>query len=300
MFKRFLLICLLVFTVTFSACSKDIPIHEGNTTIQVSVSFDAMREFVYAVGKDNVSILTIVPTGIEPHDFEPKAKDLVALGEADIFIYNGLGMESWVQEAIDSANNPNLIVVEASSGADLISNSAYEEHSEYGQFDPHIWLSLKDAEVEVTNIKNALIEADSENKEFYESNAADFIAQLHILFDEYSEKFSSVPSKSFVTGHAAFGYLCRDFGLEQNSVEDIFAEGEPTAQQLIELVEYCKVNSVKTVFAEEMASPEISQTLANELGAKIETLYTIESAEDGLSYLERMSDNLSKIYSSLR
>ncbi|MFH1512629.1 MAG: zinc ABC transporter substrate-binding protein, partial [Bacillota bacterium] len=96
-----------------------------------------------------------------------------------------------------------------------------------------------------------------------------------------------------------FGYLCRDFGLTQNSVEDVFAEGEPSAQQLAELVDYCRANGVTTIFAEEMASPEISETLANEVGANVKTIYTIESAEDGLSYLERMEANLYEIYLSL-
>ena len=93
--------------------------------------------------------------------------------------------------------------------------------------------------------------------------------------------------------------MCRDFGLTQNSVEDVFAEGEPSAQQLTELVKYCKSNSVTTVFSEEMVSPEVSETLAGEVGAKVETIYTVESAEDGKTYLERMEENLSKIYDSL-
>jgi zinc transport system substrate-binding protein len=79
----------------------------------------------------------------------------------------------------------------------------------------------------------------------------------------------------------------------------VFAEGEPSAQQLAELVDYCRQNGVTTIFAEEMASPEISQTLANEVGASVKTIYTMESAEDGLSYLERMADNLSEIYDAL-
>ena len=149
------------------------------------------------------------------------------------------------------------------------------------------------------NIKEALVSADPSNKEFYETNCNDYVAQLEKLYTEYQGKFQSVKKKSFVTGHAAFGYLCRDFGLEQNSVEDVFAEGEPSAQQMTELVKYCKENQVTTIFAEEMASPEVSKTLADEVGAKVETIYTIEGGEDDKSYLERMEDNLSKIYDSL-
>ena len=75
--------------------------------------------------------------------------------------------------------------------------------------------------------------------------------------------------------------------------------GEPSAQQLAQLVEYCRENNVTTIFAEEMASPEVSETLANEVGAKVEVIYTIENPQDNMTYLERMESNLSKIYVSL-
>lgn len=275
------------------------PTGTPGTKLKVSVTFDAIKEFVAAVGQDKVEISTIIPAGMEPHDFEPKAQDLVALGSAQVFVYSGLGMEAWVQEAISAANNAALITVEASEGVDAIQNTESEEIEEHGQYDPHIWLSLKGAELEVMNIKDGLVEADPSNKDYYEQNCSDYVTQLENLYNQYNEKFQSASKKSFVTGHAAFGYLCRDFELEQNSVEDTFAEGEPTAQQLSELVEYCKANGVTTIFAEEMASPDVSQTLANEVGAKVETIYTIESAEDDMTYLERMESNLSKIYESL-
>ncbi len=294
-----LIVCMIA-VVSFSACGGSTQANnpEGSK-IKVSVTFNAMKEFVEAVGKDRVEVTTIIPAGMEPHDFEPKAQDLADLNAARVFVYSGLGMEAWVDEAIKAANNANLITVEASSGADVIKNTEAEEIEEHGQYDPHVWLSLKGAEIEVGNIKDALIKADASNKEYYEKNCKDYVSQLEKLYEEYNGKFQSVEKKSFVTGHAAFAYLCRDFGLEQNSVEDVFAEGEPGAQQLAELVEYCRENKVTTIFAEEMASPDVSQTLANEVGAKVETIYTIESGEEDMTYMERMTDNLVRIYDSL-
>lgn len=329
-----LLLCLIA-VVSFSACSNNDPAGNNPTgtpagtptgtpavsgtveesKIKVSVTFDAMKEFVEAVGKDKVEVSTIIPAGTEAHDFEPKAQDLVNLSTAEVFVYNGLGMEGWVEDAVSAANNAILIVVDASKGADVIEREAAaddhdedEDHDEeadhddehdHGKYDPHLWLSLKGAQTQVSNISDALVQADPDNKEYYEQNGSDFIAQLEKLYTEYSGKFQSAAKKNFVTGHAAFGYLCRDFGLEQNSVRDLFAEGEPSAQQLAGLVEYCRENNVTTIFAEEMVSPAVSQTLANEVGAKVEVIYTIENAQDGMTYLERMEENLSKIYDSL-
>ncbi|MDD2993535.1 MAG: metal ABC transporter substrate-binding protein [Pygmaiobacter sp.] len=287
---------------SISAASSPAAPSSANSTsekLNVSVSFNAIKEFAEAIGKDKVEVSTIIPDGMEPHDFEPKAQDLVALSGADVFIYNGLGMEAWAEKAIIAAGNTALITVDASAGADAIKSTDPAEVSEHGQYDPHLWLSITGAKTELENIKNAFVKADPANESFYETNYQDYTAQLDALYQEYSEKFKTVESKSFVTGHAAFGYLCRDFGLEQNSVEDVFAEGEPTAQQLAELVDYCRTNHVTTVFAEEMASPDVSNTLANEVGATVQTIYTMESAEDDLSYLQRMESNLSKIYDSL-
>ncbi|MGI5857623.1 MAG: metal ABC transporter substrate-binding protein [Candidatus Merdivicinus sp.] len=306
------LLGLLVVTSFSAGCARNTTT-QTDDKLKVSVSFDAMKEFVAAVGKDKVDVSTIIPTGVEPHDFEPKAQDLAALSTAQIFVYNGLGMEGWAEDAISAANNEKLVVVDASKGADVITKDAEEdEHAEHaedaedaeeghshGKYDPHLWLSLKGAQVEAKNIRDALVSVDPENKAFYEKNCDEFVTALEGLYNEYSGKFQATTKKDFVTGHAAFAYLCRDFGLEQNSVRDTFADGEPTAQQLAQLVEYCRENQVTTIFAEEMASPEVSETLANEVGAKVETIYTIESPDGELTYLERMESNLSKIYASL-
>lgn len=300
MFKKITVIIVCLSSLLgFSACSSKDSGALSDGKVKVSVTFNALYEFTKAVGGDKVEISTIVPDGTEPHDFEPKAQDLVALSSAQIFVYNGLGMESWAEDAVTAAGNEKLIAVDASAGISPISNTQEGEISEHGQYDPHIWLSLKCAQTEVSNIKDALIKANPENKDYYESNCADYIAKLDMLYTEYLEKFAALEKNGFVTGHAAFAYLCADFGLSQKSVEDVFAEGEPTAKQLTELVDYCKSSKVTTIFAEEMASPEVSQTLADEVGAKVETIYTIESAEDGMSYLERMEYNLRTIYSSM-
>ena len=273
---------------------------DSENRIKVSVTFDAMKEFTEAVGGEKVEISKIIPDGTEPHDFEPKAQDLVGLNSAKVFVYSGFGMEAWAADAVKSAGNPHLIVVEASKGAEPIKNTDPGEVKEHGQYDPHIWLSLKGAETETKNIKDALVRADPSNREYYEKNCDDFILESEKIYREYDQKFRSAAKKSFVTGHAAFAYFCRDFGLQQDSVEDVFAEGEPSARQMTQLIDYCRSRKVTTVFAEEMASPEVSETLADEVGAKVETVYTIESSEDNKTYLERMESNLSKIYASLR
>lgn len=298
--KLVLLVVGVLMAALFAGCGNDAPKEQASKKIQVVTSFNAMSEFVKAIGGDKVEVSTIIPDGTEPHDFELKPEDMKQLASAQVFVYNGLGMEPWAQQAIDAAKNDKLVSVKASDGVEAIKNTDPDEIKEHGAEDPHSWLSLKNAKVEVKNIKDALVKVDPDNKDYYEKNYNDYVAKLDAMIQKYEGQFTKAAHKNFVTGHAAFAYLCRDFGLEQNSVEDIFAEGEPNAAQLAKLIEYCKENKITTIFAEEMASPEVSKTLAQEVGAKVETIYTIESKEDDKTYLQRMDDNLTKILASLQ
>jgi len=291
------------FMFIFTGCNSK-STETANTTsqskIKVVVSFNAMKEFASAIGKDKIAITTIIPNGTEPHDFEPTTESLKDLSSASIFIYNGLGMESWTDKVLKSIDNKNLVVVNASKGSNPIKNTDTEEIKEHGQYDPHLWISLKGAEVESKNIKDALVKVDPSNKEFYEKNYSEFSKQLNSLYNEYTQKFKTVKNKNFVTGHAAFAYLCRDYDLNQNSVENVFAEGEPSTKKLKELVDYCKQNKITTIFMEDMVSTKVSTTLANEIGAKVEKIYTLESKEDNKDYIESMKNNLETIYTSLK
>ena len=110
-------------------------------------------------------------------------------------------MESWVDDAISAAGNSDLAVVEASKGATPITNSDQAEIAEHGQYDPHLWLSLKGAETEAENIRDGLIQADPDHTDYYTDNCSDFVAQLEELYNSYSQKFEAVTKKNIVTGH---------------------------------------------------------------------------------------------------
>lgn len=296
--KKKLIILAIAITIIFSlsACNKTSKVSD-ESKISVVVSFNPLREFASAIGKDKIVVTTVIPDGTEPHDFEPKARDIMNINNSKIFVYNGLGMETWIDKVMGIINSKDIIIVDASSGCNTIAST--DTANNRGQFDPHIWLSPREAKIESYNIKEALVKADPKNKEFYNKNYEAFGVRLDKIYNVYSKKMNSLKNKNFVTGHAAFAYLCRDFNLKQNSVEDVFAEGEPSAKRLSELVNYCKANNIKTIFTENMVSPRISETLAKEIGGKAVKIYTIESKEDNKDYIKSMEDNLNKIYNSL-
>ena len=308
----FFMMVTAVFAVHVCAGGKTEKTPQGK--IAVAASFDAMQELTKVVGGQKVYIRTIIPAGVEAHDFEPKAGDLAFLSQADVVVYNGLGMEPWLNNALQAAGRNKIRTICASSGIEPIELAEGHHHHHHADehehehehddehddnTDPHAWLSLVSAQIMVKNIAAGLSEADPANASFYNANAAAFIAETDALLTKYRTQFMQLTNRHFVTGHAAFGYLCRDFGLKQNSVEDVFSAGEPSAKQLAKLADYCNQYGIKTVFSETAASPQVSAALAREVGASVQTIYTIESAEDGLSYLERMTANIEKIYKSL-
>ncbi|NFG27399.1 ABC transporter substrate-binding protein [Clostridium botulinum] len=296
--KRFFLTlsCILM-SLFIIGCSNSNSTNESNKVnddskkLQVMVSIYPLKEFTEKIGGDKIQATCLVPENMEPHDYEPKTKDFEKLMNSDIFIYNGLGMEHWIDSVNNVVSDDKVLKVNSSDGIDV--------RKEGELVDPHSWLSLIQVQKQCENIKDALISLDETNKDTYEENYNKFKKELQGLYDEYSAKFNELSQKDFITGHAAFGYLCRDFGLTQKSVENLYGEGEPTPKELENLVNFCKENNKKVIFSESLASPKVSETLASEVGAEVVPIYTLESSEDDMSYLDAMKSNLDKIYKSL-
>ena len=293
-------ICTLLLCNLLTGCGSKEPAPAADHKLRVVVTFNAMKEFTQAVGQDKIHITSLIPDGTEPHDFQPTTKTMQALSNADILIYNSNGMERWVKQTVKAADNKKLVTVEASKGIKLIGLTDLDLIIEHGRYDPHTWLSLSCAQAEVKNIAQALAQADPANADFYKRNAQVYHLKLQELLLKYQTLFAQIPQKNFVTGHAAFAYLCRDFGLQQQSIEDVFASGEPSAQNLAKLTAYCKEHNVKTIFVEEAVSPKTSETLAREVGATTQEIYTIECSNGEKTYLTRMEENLDAIYKSLK
>jgi zinc transport system substrate-binding protein len=299
--KRILLLLLAGALVLLAGCGgKTAPEKTKEGKLPVVASFYAMKEMTEAIGGDKVAVTTLIPEGTEPHDFQPTTKSMKDLSRARVLVIQGLGMEPWAEEMVKAAENRNLVQVVAAREVPPIANEDAEEAREHGQYDPHAWLSPACAQVEAAAIVRGLSQADPANAGYYQANGEKFIGRLRQLEAAYKGKFQNLPRKEFVTGHAAFAYLCRDFGLEQNSVEGVFASGEPNARQLASLVEYCRAHQVRTIFTEAAVSPKTSESLAREVGAKVVPIHTLEGGEGEGDYLVQMEENLARIYESLK
>ena len=259
--------------------------------IKITVTTIPLKEFAQKIGGENVEVNYIVPEGIRVQDFEPKICDLDELLKSKIFIYNGFGLEPWVENLKEDLNDYSVKTINASVNVGAIVKNKTRN--------PYVWLSLKEAKKQAIEVKKVLCKVDNKNKTYYEDNYDTLIAEIDKLIQEYEEKFKSLNNKEFVTEYSSFAYLARDYGLNNKSILGSYNESEATTSNKEELIKYCKDKNIKVLFDESQGNSEGIVELAEEINAKVEKLYSLESLSDDLSYVETMKVNLETIYKSL-
>ncbi|MGG2093240.1 metal ABC transporter substrate-binding protein [Bacillus sp. S13(2024)] len=307
------LVTALALSTAIAGCSKQNEA-KSNTkqdkSLKVVTTFYPMYDFTKNVVGSNGTVDVLIPAGTEPHDFEPSPKDIAKIESADVFVYNSDSMETWVPKVLKSLDNKNIKVVDASKGISLTEGTAEDEkdkHTDKGQGhpqDPHVWLDPVLAQKEVENIKQAVIEADPTHKQDYEKNTDQFTAKLKDLDNQFRTTLGNAKHKEFVTQHAAFGYLAKEYGLTQVPIAGLAPDQEPSPAKLAELQKYVKDNNIKIIYFEEVASPKIAKTLADETGAKTVVLSPIEGITKeeqakGNDYISYMKKNLDALKQSI-
>ncbi len=319
--KLMALLVAAVFIAVSAGCNQSANIENTTKSLTVYTSIYPMYDFTVKIGGDKVRVVNMMASGGDPHSWEPSANDMVNLEKADMFIYNGAGMEHWVDKVLTSLTNKRLVVVKASSGVGLLAGHQHghedkehadepdgdgdEHHEDEDEgFDPHVWLSLKNAKIQMENIKNALAGADPENAEYYNANYERYAAQLDVLDDEFTAALASVAGKTIVVTHQAFGYLCQDYGLMQLGIEGLSPYSEPTPAKMAEVIAFVRENNVTTIFFDAEANPGTAKTIANATGAKTATLWTIgylteKQTAQGSDYFSLMRENLTALQLAL-
>jgi len=246
-------------------------------------------------GVDGVTVtnMTKPQTGCL-HDYQLMTEDMKTLEKADAFVINGAGMESFLDKVVEQQKN--LKVIDASKGIELLKDDDEEN--------PHVWLSVTDAILQVKNIAEQLKAADPKHADAYEKNAAAYIKKLEALKAEMHAELDTVPNKDIVTFHEAFPYFAKEFGLNIISVVEREPGTEPTPAELQATIEQVKKLPVKVLFTEPQYSPSAAETIARETGAKIYTLdpvVTGEANDQALNaYIDTMKKNMETLKTALQ
>jgi len=312
-FYLFVIIVLFVM-IAMTGCAPRASVNEEGK-VTVITTFFPLYDFAGAIGGEYVNVVNLVPAGVDPHDWEPKSRDMMNISKAQLLLYQGAGFEGWMDEVLSGIDTKSMVIVEASQGIDLIDVTQADERIEeghdhdhehdHGLHDPHTWLSPRSALTMARNVLNGLKEADPENTAQYEMNFAALEADLLALDQKFSEQLSNVSNKEMVVSHQAFGYLARDYGLVQMPLSGITAEGEPTSQDLVEISKFVKEHGVTHIFVEQFASVQLAKTLAEDLGLQTLPLHPLEGltedeAASGETYISLMERNLEQLVTALK
>lgn len=274
---------------------------DSSNKLQVITTLFPLYDMAKNIGGERADVSQLLPPGVEPHSFEPKPSDIIRINEADIFVYTGKFMEPWVEDILKSVTNKKLIIVDASQGTKMIAGVFHDEDEPAGSMDPHIWLDLDNAQAMTANIEKAFIEADGANISFYQQKADSYKNKLASLDLEYKKTLAACRIKQVVYGgHYAFGYLANRYGLEYLAAQGVSPDAEPTASGLASLVEQIRKNDVRYVFYEELSSPKIAETIAQETDAKLLLLnaahnLTKDQFDSGTSFFDILSYDLDNL-----
>lgn len=222
------------------------------------------------IGGESVEITLLLPPGVEAHSFEPKPSDIEKINEADVFIYTGKYMEPWVEDILKGITNETLLVVDASQNVTMITPMFHEQDEKSDSYDPHIWLDFANDIIIVREITDAFGKKDPEHISTYVKNGQTYSNTLENLDIAYKNALSTCQKRDIIFGgHFAFGYLTRRYNLTYQAAQGISPDSEPTARDLIALVDQIRKSSIDTVFFEELTSPKIAETLARETNSQL-------------------------------
>lgn len=258
--------------------------------VQVVATFYPLAYAAEQVGGSAVEVNNLTSGGLEPHEFEPKARDIIAMQQAAVLLSLG-DIDSWAESTVTerrAAGKPTVVIAES---------------SEFTNHDPHIWLDpvlMKDLVMEV---QTALSSAAPEQAAVFQRNAAALLTDLDLLNDDY-QALTSCQRDDIIVAHDAFGYAAKRYGLVSHAVSGLSPEEEPSARDLATLADLAERLQVKTIFFESTASSSLADTLAREVGAQTAVLATLESLtpEDlaaGEDYFSLMQQNLAALKAEL-
>ncbi len=276
--------------------------------IRVATTIYPVEYFVGRVGGERIDIVSLIPPGVEAHDFEPKVSDLIDIVRADLLIYNGAEFEPWVERALKALGGDAPPAIESVEllRADLPAAGGREGEDEHAddEFDPHVWLSPLKAMAQVEAIVDALTAIRPGLANEFQSAGIALTRQLESLDNRFRSGLSECSLDAFVTSHAAYGYLAAEYGLEQIAVAGLSPDAEPKPRTLANIANRMSDLGVSHVLIEPISNSRVGKALARETGGTTLPLHPLESLTEeersnGADYFSIMNQNLESLVVAL-
>ncbi|MDQ1444958.1 MAG: zinc transport system substrate-binding protein [Acidimicrobiaceae bacterium] len=245
------------------------PAKDGRPT--VVAGFFALADVVRAVAGPGVRVVDLTPPGVEPHDLELSTRQVDEVQDADAVVIMARAFQPAVQRAANRAKGKVVRVAIPDA-------------------DPHIWLDP----VRMQDVAQQVAAAMPGGH----ADASGFVARLQELDRAYRDGLRDCDRRTIVTAHAAFGFLAKRYGLEQEAITGLSPEAEPDPKRLAQVADIVRRTGTTTVFSEELVSPKVAKALAREAGVKVDVLNPLESGRPG-TYLTAMGENLRRLRAAL-
>ena len=256
-------------------------------TLKIVTSFYPMYIIAENIteGAENIELVNMADVNVGClHDYTLTTEDMKKVENADIFIMNGLGMESFIDKVISA--NTNMEVIDSSTNMQNII-------LDVNGVNAHIWTSIDNYILQVENIAEGLIQKDEANAEKYKANADVYIEKLEELKNSYSNELQELNGKKAICLNEAFAYLGQDLRLDMTMVETNHEESTMSAEMLRSIIDEIKNENIQVIIIDKNDSKTNAETIANETGAKIYELNSgLTGSTDKDSYINAMEDNL--------
>ena len=306
--------------------------------LKVVTTFLPITLFTEAVAGDCADVTALIPPNLGPHDFQATPSDLTDLSGAKVLVKNGLEMEEFLDDLIDSADNKDLVVIDSSKGVETIKaagGGGHDDHHDgehhddehhdgehhegehhdddddhdhghghsHGEYDPHIWLDPVRAAQQVENIRDGLVKADPSCADGYRKNAAQYTDKLKELNTEFTEKLKPYSGKTFVAFHDFATYFANRYSLKAEFLVDL-PEMNPSPADLQRVAAQVKASGLKALLSEPQEGNRSFNALAKDLGVNIVEFNPLEtgSAESAKvpgTYFEVMRSNVNNLVKAI-
>ena len=294
------LLALALAALLAAGCAKQSgPWRDGAAGLRVVATTTQVADLVAHVGGDRVDLVTLLKPGIDAHDYEPSPADIEAIAHAELLVENGVGLESWLADTIESSGFDGP-VVDASQGVRL--------RQVGGEPDPHIWQDPRNAMVMAANIERGLARVEPAWADSFQANLAAYTKDLKALDAEAERQTASLANRKVVTNHDAFGYYLDRYHLELvgSVIPSFDSSAELSGRDIRDLVAKIRATGAKAIFSETSLPPRAAETIGREAGVRVVTgddaLYGDSlgpPGSDGDTYLKMIRHNTRTIVSNL-
>jgi ABC-type Zn uptake system ZnuABC Zn-binding protein ZnuA len=272
----------LILAILLGGCQPAQPTPTSNSggsgyTIQVVAAETFLADIAQNVAGNRAKVDSLIPIGLDPHEFEPSPTDIVKIANCQVLIVNGAGLEGWLQRTLDNAGGKHIVVI-ASDGLKNRTPKPGELQPTAGnstEIDPHFWMDPINAIKYTENIRDGLIQADPAGENAYTQNATDYIAKLNDLDRWIKSQVNQIPSdrRLLVTNHDSLGYFADRYGFRimGTIIPGFSSDASPSAQQMATLIDTIRKTHVQAIFLEKGSNTQLADQIAQETGVKVIT-----------------------------